>query len=332
MNEEPAPLLHAELDDLLVINADACPPQVAQCVGHATRFFHTSLLHTGMTCGVFAARTKTPDPLTVVIKRYRRSLLTYRAMRCLLGEVRIHHSLSHPGVIPCYAAWSDMAYVYIVTQHAERGDLYRQMSLVALRSDRRGRMDGSTWFLPPDVVACGVLLPLLDALVHIHDKGIIHRDIKPENLLLDSRWALRVADFGLAVDTARQRPVTKMVGTCDYMSPEVIRNNYDGAYSAKVDVWAVGVVAYELLFGAPPFDAETDAGKLRRIVRDEVTLPGSVRKDIASFIRAALTKDEACRPSSRELLQHPWMVQSRANPVGHGVFFEALQSRDPQLT
>ena len=65
-----------------------------------------------------------------------------------------------------------------------------------------------------------VLKPFLTAISHLHSRGILHRDIKPENILLTGQGEIKVADFGLAIDTSREKPVSR-VGTLDYMPPEV---------------------------------------------------------------------------------------------------------------
>ena len=65
-----------------------------------------------------------------------------------------------------------------------------------------------------------VMAPFLTAICHLHTKGILHRDIKPENILLTGQGEIKVADFGLAIDTIREKPMSR-VGTLDYMPPEV---------------------------------------------------------------------------------------------------------------
>jgi aurora kinase len=98
-------------------------------------------------------------------------------------------------------------------------------------------------------------------------QNIAHRDIKPENILVTSSKTIKIADFGLAIDCAAERPVTR-AGTLDYMAPETLvcpdkkhpEENKDKTtlvYGLGVDCWAVGVLAYELIVGRPPFQQES---------------------------------------------------------------------------
>ena len=123
-------------------------------------------------------------------------------------EVRIHAALDHPNVLRLFAAFEDDAGVYLVTEHAARGDVFGEL-------DRRGGTMSEG-----DAVR-QVLQPFMAALRYLHALSIIHRDIKPENLLMSASGELRVADFGLSIDVTQERPVTR-VGTLDYMAPEVV--------------------------------------------------------------------------------------------------------------
>jgi serine/threonine protein kinase len=115
-----------------------------------------------------------------------------------------------------------------------------------------------------------VMHPCLSALEYLHSRNIIHRDIKPENLLLAEGDVIKLADFGLSVNNEEENPVTR-AGTLDYMAPEVLvcplkrlpsdhKEKSELAYTTKVDSWSMGVLAYELLAGRPPFSHrdETD--------------------------------------------------------------------------
>ena len=107
-----------------------------------------------------------------------------------------------------------------------------------------------------------VVEPFLRTLRHLGEARVVHRDIKPENVLVAAGGTLKLADFGLSIVTSEELPVTR-VGTLAYMSPEVAacprkahpgdwKHRRDLAYGAKADVWALGVLVYELVVGRPP--------------------------------------------------------------------------------
>lgn len=91
---------------------------------------------------------------------------------------------------------------------------------------------------------------MTDALSYLHTKHVIHRDIKPENLLLGVSGELKIGDFGWSVHAPGNRRTT-LCGTLDYLPPEMVEGK---EHSEKVDLWALGVLAYEFLVGVPPFE------------------------------------------------------------------------------
>ncbi|KXZ54130.1 hypothetical protein GPECTOR_5g230 [Gonium pectorale] len=165
---------------------------------------------------------------------------------------------------------------------------------------------------------------------------------QPENLLFSGSWRIMVSDFGVSIDLNQERAVTR-AGTEGYMAPEVERcplksdpkENKDQphlAYSTSVDIWAVGVLAYELLTGFPPVvmpaaapkrpglggAGEGDSGSsVSGFVRSHMTaatlhFPASVPPAARSFIAAALSPDPLDRPTAAQLLQHPWITAAAA--------------------
>jgi serine/threonine protein kinase len=92
---------------------------------------------------------------------------------------------------------------------------------------------------------------ILSAVAYMHEKGIVHRDLKPDNILVNDRSDLntcRVIDFGLsAKHNLIQGGLDKQCGTVIYMAPEIIAHNYE--YTKSVDIWAIGIIMYELLTG-----------------------------------------------------------------------------------
>lgn len=161
-----------------------------------------------------------------------------------------------------------------------------------------------------------VIRPLLLALAEeVHRRGCIHRDIKPENLLLAEDLSVRLADFDLATDASLETPCTQ-VGTSDFMAPEVIkcphkRGLSDRApawlkYTASVDIWAVGVLVFEVLTGAPPFGAATRADIKANVVSMPLQLP-PWPENCFKFVGSCLNHDARKRPSADSLLRHAWI-------------------------
>ncbi|EFJ46110.1 hypothetical protein VOLCADRAFT_93525 [Volvox carteri f. nagariensis] len=250
----------------------------------------------------------------------------------LKREIEIHLHLVYKHVARLYAAFLDKSdRVVLVQEYAAQGDLYEILQQIG------GRM-------PHEQVADGVMRPFLEALSYLHSRGVCHRDIKPENILLSQNWRLLLADFGVSIDLNQERAVTR-AGTEGYMAPEVERcplkhaphENKDDpryAYSTAVDIWAGGVLAYELMVGFPPVVKSSpstaaassadkrsvpDGDSVSGFVRSQMTpaslhFPASVPPAARDFVIAALAPDPLERPTAAQLLRHPWL-QPKADDV-----------------
>lgn len=158
---------------------------------------------------------------------------------------------------------------------------------------------------------------LLEALVYAHGKGIVHRDIKPANLICESAGVVKVTDFGIAKikeggGGSGQTVLTKsgfLLGTPHYMSPEQIREPKDAG--AKSDIYSAGVVLYEMLTGALPFNSRSLPKLIDAIYRGEKPAPSSLRPEIKKDLEAIVLK-----------AMHPRMDQ-RFETARE--FFEALE-------
>ncbi|GLC40178.1 hypothetical protein PLESTB_000259600 [Pleodorina starrii] len=249
----------------------------------------------------------------VALKIYKRSRLHEMERFQLAREICLHIRIVHPHVVGLFAAWKDSKYVYLALDWAPLGNMFDY--LVA----RGGR-------LSEEEAARVVMRPLLSALAFLHSQHFIHRDVKLENLLLDASSCLQLADFGLAIDQKFEQANTRL-GTFGYFAPEVLdcplkKGPFDmkdtsvPGYDSRVDVWSAGVVGYEVLTGRAPFSASSPAKIIQAIRSRVLEFPG-ISEEGRDFLRSALTRDPAARPTAKQLLAHPWILR-RCGGAGGG--------------
>jgi len=117
-------------------------------------------------------------------------------------------------------------------------------------------------------------------LVYCHRKHVIHRDIKPENLLLDHRGNLKIADFGWSVHAPSLRRKT-LCGTLRLSTAQMVEGQ---PHDANVDIWSLGVLAYEFLVGNPPFEAQSHTDTYKRIAKVDLKFPSHVSASARDLI------------------------------------------------
>ncbi len=233
----------------------------------------------------------------VAIKVLRRDAASSEAAERLVREARATSQIDHPNVIDIFALG-----------RLADGRLYLVMDLVDGRSLRQLIADGP---LAPDI-ALAIIDGIADALDAAHARGVIHRDLKPDNIMIAGERRVHVLDFGLAKlvqPDAAIAPGTltgqgTWLGTPGYMAPE--QWSADGAGPAS-DRYALGVIAYELLAGVPPFSAPSVPAMMEQhfraavpaiSARGKVALPEAVD----DVLRRALAKDPAARfPTARAM-------------------------------
>ena len=143
---------------------------------------------------------------------------------------------------------------------------------------------------------------MINALIYLHSNRIIHRDIKPENILVDN-GILKLADFGWSVHSPSMRRKT-FCGTLDYLPPEMITNE---EYTEAVDIWSIGVLAYELCSGRAPFHDESNKNTYNKIKNVEYKTFKYFSSELKDFIKNLLRKDPQRRMSLEEALEHPFI-------------------------
>ncbi|GMH42047.1 hypothetical protein BSKO_09966 [Bryopsis sp. KO-2023] len=246
----------------------------------------------------------------VVVKAYNKAQVRKSCWRQLELEKELLRDISHPNIIQGLGHWEDEAAFYLVQEHADGRSLKQY-----LKQNLKSRQDSSIKVTEHKVVK-EVVLPLLSALSYLHKMGIVHRDLKPDNIVFACS-ILKVIDFGLAMDVARDR-IKMKVGTLHYMAPEMqdcATIMPSAELMDRVDVWGVAVIAWELLSGLLPFHHHSKNGTKMLIVEgdppwDSVKTVSSEGKD---FLKRGLEKFPEHRPSVEELLEHPWIL--RHSPV-----------------
>lgn len=197
-------------------------------------------------------------------------------------------SLDHPGIVGIH----DLV--------VDGSDLALVMDLVN-GPDLRTRLERERVLTP--AVAAAICADVAEGLSAAHAEGVIHRDVKPENVMLDNAHGqvrAKLTDFGIArlVDAPRRTRATRIIGTPDYLAPEIIEGLQP---TAAVDVYALGTVLYELLTGWTPFGGGHPGAVLRRHVTEPVPgIPG-LPAPVAEVLAACLSKAPAARLTAREV-------------------------------
>ncbi|PAV57607.1 hypothetical protein WR25_03453 [Diploscapter pachys] len=225
------------------------------------------------------------------------------------NELSILSRVSHPNVIRLEEVFKSSSKLFIVMEMASGGELYDR--IVA-----KGRYS--------ELEAKQALVMLLNGLLYLHSIRITHRDLKPENLLYsDTRPDARllITDFGLAHQaTMPGEKMTETCGTPEYISPELLLRV---PYTDKVDMWAVGVIAYILMSGIMPFDDDCRSRLYTHIITaNYVYFPQfwSGSELAKEFVDCLLEIDPQLRLSSVDALKHEWITGEKhrtAVPLRH---------------
>jgi len=215
------------------------------------------------------------------------------------SEIAILSAISHSNIIQLEEVFDFPKEKFLIMEYVSGGDLFDAIAHDIKYSE---------------TVSRDMIRDLALALQYLHDRMICHRDIKPENLLvidLLHTKSLKLADFGLAVVV--REPLFTVCGTPTYVAPEILAET---GYGVKVDVWAVGVILYILLCGYPPFSSRTNNQEelFDQILSglfefnspdwDDISYPA---KELISW---SLVVDPLQRYSAKEILLHPWIVNT----------------------
>lgn len=254
----------------------------------------TERLGTGSYGNVYKARGKTGAREVVAVKCVLKSDLSKSEADNLITEISLLKKLKHPHIVDLVDFCWDSSYIYIVMEYCGGGDLSR---FIKSRSS-----------LPEDVCK-RFLQELASALRFLRSKDIAHMDLKPSNILLTSGRSpvLKLADFGLSQRLSKDETKTSIRGSPLYMAPEML---LDRRYDAKVDLWSVGVILYECIFGRAPYKSENVDQLLEKIKEDKpIVIPRKVdlSNECHDLLTRCLKRDHSQRISFDDFFSHPFL-------------------------
>ncbi|GAB9472381.1 hypothetical protein Gpo141_00009561 [Globisporangium polare] len=266
---------------------------------------------------VYLAREKNSKMVVALKVLVKEQLKAAGVAHQLKKEVEIHSRIRHNNILPLYATFQDDTRVYLVLKYAGGGDLYKKLRVTPGR--RFSERDTMLY-----------IAQLVSALEMCHQQHVIHRDIKPENLLISDEGEILLADFGWssANVTAATRRDT-LCGTLDYLSPEMIRGE---KYDESVDIWAIGIIMYELLVGKPPFEAPGQNETIERITEGVLFVPPHVSLAAKDLISRILQKRPDHRLTMQEIKAHRWFapLAIRQRAAQRGVLSKPAAEPEPK--
>jgi len=200
----------------------------------------------------------------------------------VIREAKAAGRLNHPNIITIYDVVRDEDLTYIVMQYVDGPSL-------------QAMIDSGKSFSPQEII--DTLKPVSDALDFAHQGGIVHRDIKPANILIDKSGQPFLADFGVArIETSTLTQAGTTVGTLSYMSPEQVKGQ---TVDKRSDIFALGVILYELLTGKKPFGGDNMSTIVYRIVNEEPQRVTEINRELHGGYEGVVRKALAKNPDDR---------------------------------
>ena len=210
-------------------------------------------------------------------KQFKKASLVVR--RKLIEQTKTERQIlesvnRHPFVVKLYYAFQDLEKLYLILEYGQGGELFTHLNHEKMFSEAK---------------AAFYMGEMALALWHLHDTlGVVYRDLKPENCLLDAEGHLLLTDFGLSKVAVDADSCHSILGTVEYMAPEVILGQ---KYGKAVDWWSFGALAFDLMTGSAPFRGRHTAQVQDNIVKQKLALPYYLSSDAKDLLTRLLRKD-----------------------------------------
>ncbi|BES93168.1 serine threonine-protein kinase [Nesidiocoris tenuis] len=233
----------------------------------------------------------------VAIKVIAKSSIADDMKNQVFHELAVHSLLRHPNIIPLYTFFHNQQSICIVMEYAAGNSLHSLM-----RKQKYKRFS--------EELAAKYICQMAKALDHMHNRVWMHRDVKPENVLIDGKGDAKLGDFGYVISSVRRRH--GVCGTHEYMAPEVLLNK---PYDHTVDIWCLGVMAFELLVGRDPFRSNKPKITQKRILQRKIVFPAIVKPDAVDLIQKLIVVDPKKRLALKQTINHVWITNNYVQTV-----------------
>jgi calcium-dependent protein kinase len=244
-------------------------------------------------------------------KSINKTKLSETKINNLIREIETLSMVDHPNIVKYYETYNDEKFFHIIMEYCTGGELFEKVIKKTLFDEESVR---------------SILFKISSAIHHCHSIDIVHRDLKPENILFENNSEfsdIKIIDFGLSRKIFSGDDLKSIVGSPFYVAPEVLKGRYDN----KCDIWSIGVLAYSLLSGKPPFFSENRTELFHKIENEIVSFTDKIWCGISSaaidFIKSCLIKQPKKRLNSKKIISHKWFKS-----IQEGL---SIKSLDPEI-
>ena len=241
---------------------------------------------------VWKVRHKETDKVYVIKVMCKQNIISQKMTDQINREIEIMYNINHPHIIKLINHFEDDENLYLIMELGAKGQLYSLLNKFRHGFDQ--------------IRAAQYMREIISAVKYLHsfNPPIIHRDIKPENILLDENGRCKLADFGWSNYVIPDNTRRTFCGTAEYLAPEMVNKK---GHDTSVDIWALGVLCFELLTGKLPFRGKNTVELFSNIGALNIKWPGNDFNPLAkNLIIKILKKDPKERPTLDEILSQPW--------------------------
>ena len=226
----------------------------------------------------------------------KRDIFEQKLINQINKEIGIMYNINHPYSVKLYNHFEDNEKLYLIMELASNGNLYN-----FIQNNKNQKIKTKEMIKK-------IIIQVIEIIKYLHSLDIIYRDIKPENILLDKDYNVKLCDYGWASYLSKGQFCSAYCGTPEYVSPEVIKKY---PYNERVDIWGIGVLIFELVFGYPPFTSNFNEDRFNNIKEGKINWPKDLNDmELKDLIEKILKVNPKDRISLDEIEKHQWLFDT----------------------